>query len=312
MMNIHLIVGNSRELNEEKVNELVSSGFNIIRMDLDENNIEGIIEEASYLSLFNEQKYIVVKNANFFSSKKISEKEMEKLLAYLKNPNPDVSIVFVTDKKLDERKKITKVFRSYFHVHIIEDLKEKELYLKVESEFKMDNYSISFFGINYIIKSCLEKYDLIYQEIIKLKTYKIHDKEITDDNVIEATSIAFENSIFDFTNSVIKKDIKNAFTILENLKLMKKEPVVLLVVLANQYRLMYQSKALSKQGKNQGEIAKILKVNPNAVWHSLQNGYNYSFDELLNRIESLADLDYKIKSGEIDRFLGFDMFLLNI
>ena len=307
-----MIIGNSRELNEEKINEIVANGLNIIRMDLDENNIEDVIEEAGYLSLFSEQKYIVVKNTNVFSSKKSNEKETNKLLAYFENPNPETTIVFVTEKKLDERKKITKLFKSKFKIHQINELKDKELYLKVLSEFEMDNYKISSFAVNYIIKSCLEKYDLIYQEINKLKLYKIDDKIVTDDDVIEATSISYENNIFDFTNSVIKKDIKKAFLILENLKLMKQEPIVLLVVLANQYRLMYQSKALSREGKTQGEIAKLLRVNPNAIWHSLQNGYNYSFEELLTKIENLADLDYKIKSGEIDRFLGFDVFLLNI
>lgn len=307
-----MIIGNSRELNEEKINEIVANGLNIIRMDLDENSIEDVIEEAGYLSLFSEQKYIVVKNANIFSSKKSNEKEINKLLAYFENPNPETTIVFVTEKKLDERKKVTKILKNKFKIHLIDELKDKELYLKVLAEFEMDKYKISSFAVNYIIKSCLEKYDLIYQEINKLKLYKIDDKIITDDDVIEATSISYENNIFDFTNSVIKKDIKKAFLILENLKLMKQEPIVLLVVLANQYRLMYQSKALSRQGKSQGEIAKILKVNPNAIWHSLQNGYNYSFEELLTKIENLADLDYKIKSGEVDRFLGFDVFLLNV
>lgn len=307
-----MIIGNSRELNEEKINEIVANGLNIIRMDLDENSIEDVIEEAGYLSLFSEQKYIVVKNANIFSSKKSNEKEINKLLAYFENPNPETTIVFVTEKKLDERKKVTKILKNKFKIHRIDELKDKELYLKVLAEFEMDKYKISSFAVNYIIKSCLEKYDLIYQEINKLKLYKIDDKIITDDDVIEATSISYENNIFDFTNSVIKKDIKKAFLILENLKLMKQEPIVLLVVLANQYRLMYQSKALSRQGKSQGEIAKILKVNPNAIWHSLQNGYNYSFEELLTKIENLADLDYKIKSGEVDRFLGFDVFLLNV
>ncbi len=307
-----MIIGNSRELNEEKTNEIVANGLNIIRMDLDENSIEDVIEEAGYLSLFSEQKYIVVKNANIFSSKKSNEKEINKLLAYFENPNPETTIVFVTEKKIDERKKVTKILKNKFKIHRIDELKDKELYLKVLAEFEMDKYKISSFAVNYIIKSCLEKYDLIYQEINKLKLYKIDDKIITDDDVIEATSISYENNIFDFTNSVIKKDIKKAFLILENLKLMKQEPIVLLVVLANQYRLMYQSKALSRQGKSQGEIAKILKVNPNAIWHSLQNGYNYSFEELLTKIENLADLDYKIKSGEVDRFLGFDVFLLNV
>ena len=36
-----------------------------------------------------------------------------------------------------------------------------------------------------------------------------------------------------------------------------------------------------------------------------------SLEEVFNILLALADLDYKIKSGQIDRFYGFEMFLLN-
>ena len=75
---------------------------------------------------------------------------------------------------------------------------------------------------------------------------------------------------------------------------------------------MLQTKVLNKNGKSNIEIGKILKENPNAIWHALQNSFNYSCEELKDKIDSLANLDYEIKSGKIDRFIGFYLFLLNV
>ena len=39
-----------------------------------EFSLEDILEEASYVSMFGEMKYCIVKNANFFGSSKLKEK----------------------------------------------------------------------------------------------------------------------------------------------------------------------------------------------------------------------------------------------
>lgn len=312
IVNIYLISCNSYELIKEKLNEIVKIGLNVVNYDMNECKIDNILEEAAYLSLFDEQKYIIVKNAKIFSDSKISEEDTNKLLNYVDNSNPKTTIIFITDKKLDERKKIVKVFKEKCNTIIIPELNEEQLYEKVAQEFKNNGYHISQFGVKYIIYSCLNNYDLIWQEIKKIITYKLDDKNISDDDVVNLVSVVIDDNIFNFTNAVIKKDIKSSFQILEQLKLLKQEPIVLLIILANQYRLIYQSKILKDKGKNQNEIAKELKASPNSIWHALQNAYHYSSRELIDKIDELATLDYNIKSGKVDRFIGFELFLLNV
>ncbi len=311
-MNAYLIYGKSNVINNECINRIVKNGLNIVNYDLNDCDLENIIEEAATFSLFDNQKYIIVKNSNIFNTGKTEEKKINKLIKYLDNPNEASTLIFVTNKPLDERKKIVKYFRANCQVIQNKDLQENDLLKKVQNEFIDAGYKISNFGLQYIIKSCLNNYDIISQEIKKIILYKMDDKEITDDDILNLVAINYDDNIFNFTNAVIKKNIKDSFSIFEDLKKLKIEPIILLVVLEKQYRLMYQTKVLNSYGKTNNEIGNILNENPNVIWHALQNGFNYSCDELLDKIDSLANLDYDIKSGKIDKFIGFYLFLLNV
>ena len=61
--------------------------------------------------------------------------------------------------------------------------------------------------------------------------------------------------------------------------------------------------------KTENEIATILEVHPYRVKTALRNVYNYSLDEVKQALIDLATLDSKIKNGQYDRFVDFEMFL---
>ena len=62
--------------------------------------MDEILAEASYYSMFDERKVLIVKNANCFASDKISEENSNKLLNYLANPNDLTSLIFTTNAKI--------------------------------------------------------------------------------------------------------------------------------------------------------------------------------------------------------------------
>ena len=88
--------------------------------NLNNAKLDDVIEEASYFSLFDEAKYMVVKNANVFMASKRKKKDEEdtddakiskkdeKLLQYLENPNTNTILIFTVYGKVDSKKKINK------------------------------------------------------------------------------------------------------------------------------------------------------------------------------------------------------------
>ena len=76
-MKIVLVNGESILLINEKINNIIKDNKNVTSFDMNINSIEDILLEAGYFSMFGEEKFIIVRNANFFGSGKINEKELE-------------------------------------------------------------------------------------------------------------------------------------------------------------------------------------------------------------------------------------------
>src|SRR5690625_3311254 len=99
MDNIYLISSSSFRLMEEEIEKIVK-GNKYSTFDLNTVLLDEVLEEAAYFSLFDEKKYMVVKNANIFGSSKrksvdeenVSKKD-EKLLKYLEDPNYNTILI---------------------------------------------------------------------------------------------------------------------------------------------------------------------------------------------------------------------------
>ena len=95
-MNNYLIISNSNRLTDKKIKEIIDFNNETIYFDLLFNKIEEVLEEASYISLFEDKKNLIVFNADFFCTGKISENDLNIIQSYLNNPNDLTTIVFVT------------------------------------------------------------------------------------------------------------------------------------------------------------------------------------------------------------------------
>ena len=77
-----------------------------------DDEIETILEDANSIDMFGNKKLIIVNNSIIFSETK-QEKNIEKLINYIKSPNQDCILIFtISVEKLDERKKIIKEIRK--------------------------------------------------------------------------------------------------------------------------------------------------------------------------------------------------------
>ena len=83
------------------------------------------------------------------------------------------------------------------------------------------------------------------------------------------------------------------------------------VDLSNQFRLLYQIVYLAKSGYTNEEIAKELGIKEGRVYVLKKYMYAMSLKEILSTLDNLYELDYNIKSGQVDRIFAFEMFLIN-
>ena len=280
--------------------------------DLENTSLDNIILSCNSLSLFSDHKNIIVENSYIFTStinKKLPEQNIDVLDKYIDNINKDVNLIFLIEKdKLDDRKKIVKKIKD--KGKIIDCNTKKNNILLVKEFF--DGYKISDDDIKYLIDRVGGNLSIVYQESEKLKIYKIDDKIINKNDIDSCTTKAYDLDIFHLIENIVLKNKEKALESYYELIKNGEEPVKILILLSNQFRLIYQSKKLYMMGYSEFNISQKLKVHPYAIKKALEKTRKFNETILLEYLYKLAVLDEDIKKGKIDSTSGLEMFIINI
>ena len=317
MENIYLIYGNENYLIKKKLDEIITKNNiekdNIIRYNLDEVNVSEAIIEASTVSMFQTSKLIICEGCKFLTgeNKKEINHNIDMLLEYINHPFSDVYLVFIVEKeKLDDRKKIVKELKKLSKVVECKKIENYNLNSYLENYIKDKGYIITSKNIDLIISIAgLDLANLI-NEIDKLLIYKDTDKNISEDDIKNLICVNIEDNIFALTNAIMNNQKEQIIKIYKDLISMGEDEIKLVATLANQFRLLLQVKLMKNNGYSDNEMISTLKEHPYRI--KLAKNSLFSEDKLKDKILKLSELDYKIKSGNIDKNLGLELFLLDI
>lgn len=309
---LYLLYGLEKYLIDREINKILETNsiekINISNYNLEESNFKDIVDDAQTISMFGDKKVILVDNSYIFTGKTIkNDSNSEIFLDYFKNINPDTILIFsVIHEKLDDRKKIVKEIKK---IATVKEFNKSGNITSLVNEM-FEGYQINFSDINLLIDRVGNNLEIISQEVNKIKSYKDKEKIITKDDIINLTSKNIDIDIFAFIDTLINKDkeksIETYYEMLKN----GEEPIKILVILANQFRIMYQAKELYKQGYSGNDIASSIGIHPYRIKLALEKVRNYDSEILLNYLSELADLDYDIKLGNLDASLGLELFIL--
>lgn len=308
---IYLIASESNQLINEELKNINKDYDNILYIDYNNSSIEEILAEASYYSMFNDKKMVIVKNANFFASDKISEENSNRLLNYFKEPNELTTLVFTTNGKVDMRKKITKELKDKYNLIVIANLKPRDIFSKIKNIFNKEGYIVDDESLNYIISNNANNYDLVYNELNKIMLYYQKPCKIKYEDVTNIVARSLDTNNFKFVDMIVAKNISEAFKLYDDIKLMKIEPLSLIGLLAREYRLMLFVKILKQDHYSNYEICDELGLQDWQAEKFIRNSMKYKIEELESRMIDLANLDLNIKSGKIDKWVGLAKFIVD-
>ncbi|MGE5455533.1 MAG: DNA polymerase III subunit delta [Ignavibacteriales bacterium] len=312
---IYLFYGKEDYLINKEIKKILSDNnidnINVNSYDLENVLLNEVIDDALTISLFSDKKVIICNNSNLFtgSKKTILDPNIEELEKYFDNINPDTIMIFtVNDENIDDRKKIVKKIKS---IGTVKDFNfSNNINNIVKDMFK--DYKINLSSINLLIDRVGTNLNLMEKEVDKIKLYKFDEKEILDEDIINLTNKNIDMDIFHLIDNIISKNKESALITYHEMLKYNEEPLTILVMIANQFRIMYQSKELYKKGYTKNDISSMLDIHPFRIQKALEKGTNYDNKVILKHINDLADLDYNIKSGLIDKEMGIELFIINI
>ena len=311
MNNFYLLYGTDNSIIKNELDNLIKklNISDIIKYEIDNSTLQEIIEDASTISMFSNKKVIIIENCNFFTANKNID-NIASLENYLENYNSDTYIIFIVhNEKVDTRKKIYKLINK--NGKIIECNKEDNTYLTkyINTYLKENNYTMK--DIKHFLDIVGTNLDNIKNELDKLFMYKLEDKIITNEDIDKITIKNIEEEIFSLTDAIIANDIDKSLNLLTEFLNKNYDEIAIIMLLASQFRFLFQVKRLVNKNLTYQEIAKILEVNPYRVKFTIKKLYNYTEYDLTNRIKKLANIDHDIKLGLIDKHLALELFILN-
>jgi len=275
-----------------------------------DTTIKDVLEEASYKDLFGNKKLVILSDATFLTGK--TTLEDESFTNFINNPKDALLVLKVLSEKLDERKKIVKLLKEKATIKEFKPLDYKNITTYIKEYFNKEGYKIDNDAINEI-KTRLEGNTLVIDsEFQKLLIYKLEDKNITKEDVKNVITVYEKDIIFKLVEAVTKKDKKTIFETYKKLKEEKEEESVIISLLANQFQLMLSAKILYNEGLDKYKIASSLKEHPYRTELALNAASNISLKEIKDIIYKLALTDIDIKTGEKDKTVALETFLLEL
>lgn len=297
-------------LNEDELD------FNFSVYDLEETPIELALEDAETFPFLGERKVIFLHNPVFLTAEKSKEKvehQLSRFEAYLKEPAPyTVLVISAPYEKLDERKKITKELKR--NAELVEAKKLGETELKGWLRSRAKSFGIEFEGdaVDQLLALVGTNMFMLAGELDKLSLYALEEKKITAELVEKLVARSLEQNIFTLIEKVVQRKLDEALRIYYDLIKQNEEPIKILALLAGQFRLIYQVKELSRRGYGQQQIAGYLKTHPFRVKLALGQASRFTDEELASLMNLLAEADYQMKTGGMNKSLLIEMFLFRL
>ena len=289
-------------------------GINYIAID--ETNYKEMIQDIETPAFGYPKKLIVARNTGIFKKEgkrknsDISEFR-EKLYKYLeenwKNLSADVVLVFIEEDV--DKQNLYKWIDSNGEVCQINFQKAIQLEARLVNICNMYQVKIDRQTIQYFLECCGTNMEDLINEIRKLIEYVGTGGTIKKEMIDLLSIKKLESVIFDLTDSLGRRNLKQALVVYRNL-IYQKEPVQkILITLYNHFKKLYLTLVAVNLKK---DVATSLNLKPNQVFlvnkYKMQAKY-FTEKELKGILSELNNLDYKSKQGLIDIQIGLETVL---
>jgi DNA polymerase-3 subunit delta len=320
---IYVLYGTQKFMMDEIIQEISkkvldeqSIDFNFETFDLNNQPLEAALEAAQTPPFIGEKRLVVVSEAMFLTGAKSQTKiehDVSSLEKYIESPvDFSVLILLVNQEKLDERKKVVKSLKKNAILCPCSTLQTQQLIPWLQETSKENHVILEEEAAVLLIQFVGGNMQLLSKEIEKMGHFVGKGQTITTSTVHELVSKSIEQDVFTLVDHVVQHRIAEAFDSLHELLKRSEEPIKIVFLLARQFRMIYKAKELDRLGYTPNQMTQILGVHPYVCKLVLQQGKNFSEQGLLKILDQLAETDYLMKVGKLDKVLALEMFFLKL
>lgn len=283
--------------------------FNIVRFDYKEELLDEIISETEMLPLGFDSKAVVIDNASFLEPR--GGKEIAaRFLEAIRNCSESIDVIFVLrNDNLDKKSELVEFIKTNGQIFEFLNLTPEEWPQYVRKYFASRQVEIEPAAVSELVSRVDGDLMRFINEADKLCLYSDH---LRVSDIALMVSKPLESDAIQIVYALLRGDNASALASYRDLKLLgSKMTDPLIPLLASQFRFISQVMFLSSKGLDKSEIASQLNASEGRVGVSLKNARKFSRRQIAHALDDLYYLDFQIKSGQIDRFYGLELFLIN-
>lgn len=294
---------------ERKIEE-IQKGFDLevepITYNANEEGTYAIVDELSTVSLFDETKFVVVKNAEALLSK--SDTAFLELLKVMNDQNSSNILVLVfmdfTDTNNEQYQKL-KRFSSVFEAKTKNiNLEEYAIKTFIEEGFQVDINAIK------LLVSYSDSFSRLRGYMDQLECYKAKEKVITNTDITLMIPEPLEDNVYGLIDAVLANNKKLMMKGYQDMKLRSMQASNLISLLINKFQELYNVNVLLQAGMNQASLAELFHISSGRAYYMIKNAKEHSLSTIQQHLDQLNTLDYQIKSGKIDQNIGLELYFL--
>lgn len=292
----------SHKLAQSEIASIRSSSSEIELVTIDASQSDEFEITQAYQSnmMFNNSRVIFIKR--LYQNKK-KERIIEHLIATLESLPEEISLIIWEDQKIPATTKYLKFFKNKKVAFESTKLNKRTFASWVKDFIKAEGIEINTDALTALSEHCNYEPERFANELVKLKL--MGKSPITLLHVNENSPQTFENDIWQFVNNLNDPSGRDkAVKIVTNLLNHKVDPIFILAMVSRNFRNLLLVKSLDQQAVPSRDMASILKLPPFTVPQLITNARSYEFDKLKLLYNKIYNLEFEIKTGQIEPNLG--------
>jgi len=335
---VYLFYGREDFLQEKLLREILAvlqrqgRDFELEKIDGSEASLEEMVQFTRQGTIFSQGRLLFIHGCPAFQpagngpgggkdgkkkkktdGKTAADKEGERiLLALLEEGISELVLVFSVPQ-VDRRKKLVKELEKSGCLIEFPLLRGKALAGWIRNELKAERKQIEEGALYELVGRTGENLRLLRSELDKIITYlPPNDSLITADAVRRLVPQTSQGNIFKLVEALGRKELKGAWYHLHQMLQQGEPPLVVLAMIARQFRLLYRAVHIMEGGGSQLELSTSLKV-PGFVARDLAAQVRgFDGETLAAALEYVKQVDLEIKTGQRSEVEALEQLVLQL
>lgn len=238
----------------------------------------------------------------------------KELIAYLEDLPESTRLVFAESKLLTKSNSVLKHAEKDKAKAFIKEfprLKPRDVPGWIQKRVQAKNGKIELPAAHALADHVGADLRLLDNEIEKLITYR-RGATVTPNDVRDLVAAVQESSVFDFVDSLGKRQTKTALELLHHQLEHGNDILPLFGMIVRQFRLLLQAKDLAARGMTLDAANQILHLHPFAMQKMWEQASNFTLTRLEEIYHRLLETDIAIKTGRSEPLVALDVLVVEL